>query len=192
MCFNLNRHYRTDTNRLATGTGTKRRASVIAVWNLILICADLHQALLGGRGGFSRKIIVTRNTRQQNKIEAQYETGYFHWGEDNINGLMEKIKRSILRLSMNELKGYFTNETNGAVIFEYHDKMPLKIGYKEKGVCEMPDAVVRHGPYISKGVIMMPSYVNIGPYLEKGSMLDTWSPLAAVLRSVKTFTSQAV
>ncbi|MGB6268743.1 MAG: 2,3,4,5-tetrahydropyridine-2,6-dicarboxylate N-succinyltransferase, partial [Olleya sp.] len=55
-------------------------------------------------------------------------------------------------------------ETLEAGIFEYHDKIPLKRGYKEKGIRVVPNAVARHGSYISAGTILMPSYVNIGAY----------------------------
>src|SRR5690606_21905378 len=53
-------------------------------------------------------------------------------------------------------------ETLEAGIFQYHDKMPLKRGYAEKGIRVVPNAVARHGSYISAGTILMPSYVNIG------------------------------
>jgi 2,3,4,5-tetrahydropyridine-2-carboxylate N-succinyltransferase len=46
--------------------------------------------------------------------------------------------------------------------FEFHDKMELKTGYEQKGVRVVPHAVARYGAYLSKGVILMPSYVNIG------------------------------
>ena len=46
--------------------------------------------------------------------------------------------------------------------FEFHDKIPLKSGYKEKGIRVVPHAIARYGAYISRGVIMMPSYINIG------------------------------
>ena len=64
-------------------------------------------------------------------------------------------------------------------IFEYHDKIPLKTGYKEKGIRVVPHAVARYGAYISKGVIMMPSYVNIGAYVDEGSMVDTWATVGS-------------
>ncbi len=64
-------------------------------------------------------------------------------------------------------------------IFEYHDKIPLKKGYKEKGVRVVPHAVARHGAYISKGTILMPSYVNIGAYVDEGSMVDTWATVGS-------------
>jgi 2,3,4,5-tetrahydropyridine-2-carboxylate N-succinyltransferase len=70
-------------------------------------------------------------------------------------------------------------ETLEAGIFEYHDKIPLKTGYKEKGIRVVPNAVARHGAYISSGVIMMPSYVNIGAYVEEGTMVDTWATVGS-------------
>ena len=70
-------------------------------------------------------------------------------------------------------------ETLEAGIFEYHDKIPLKKGYKEKGIRVVPNAVARHGAYISAGVIMMPSYVNIGAYVDEGTMVDTWATVGS-------------
>lgn len=70
-------------------------------------------------------------------------------------------------------------ETMEAGIFEYHDKIPLKTGYKEKGIRVVPNAVARHGAFISKGVIMMPSYVNIGAYVDEGTMVDTWATVGS-------------
>lgn len=64
-------------------------------------------------------------------------------------------------------------------IFEYHDKIPLKRGYEEKGIRVVPHAVARHGAYISKGVILMPSYVNIGAYVDEGTMVDTWATVGS-------------
>jgi len=70
-------------------------------------------------------------------------------------------------------------ETMEAGIFEYHDKIPLKRGYKEKGIRVVPHAVARHGAYISKGTILMPSYVNIGAYVDEGTMVDTWATVGS-------------
>lgn len=70
-------------------------------------------------------------------------------------------------------------ETLEAGIFEYHDKIPLKSGYAEKGIRVVPNAVARHGAYISKGVILMPSYVNIGAYVDEGTMVDTWATVGS-------------
>ncbi len=70
-------------------------------------------------------------------------------------------------------------ETQEVGIFEYHDKIPLKTGYKEKGIRVVPHAVARHGSYISSGTILMPSYVNIGAYVDEGTMVDTWATVGS-------------
>jgi 2,3,4,5-tetrahydropyridine-2-carboxylate N-succinyltransferase len=70
-------------------------------------------------------------------------------------------------------------ETLEVGIFEYHDKMPLKKGYAEKGIRVVPPAVARHGAYISAGTILMPSYVNIGAYVDAGTMVDTWATVGS-------------
>ena len=70
-------------------------------------------------------------------------------------------------------------ETQEVGIFEFHDKMPLKTGYKEKGIRVVPHAVARHGAYISGGTILMPSYVNIGAYVDEGTMVDTWATVGS-------------
>lgn len=70
-------------------------------------------------------------------------------------------------------------ETLEAGIFEYHDKIPLKRGYKEKGIRVVPHAVARHGSYISSGTILMPCYINIGAYVDEGTMVDTWATVGS-------------
>lgn len=70
-------------------------------------------------------------------------------------------------------------ETFEVGIFEYHDKMPLKKDYAKKGIRIVPNAVARHGAFISEGVILMPSYVNIGAYVDQGTMVDTWATVGS-------------
>ncbi|GGH02082.1 2,3,4,5-tetrahydropyridine-2,6-dicarboxylate N-succinyltransferase [Polaribacter pacificus] len=70
-------------------------------------------------------------------------------------------------------------ETLEAGIFEYHDKIPLKKNFAEKGIRVVPNAVARHGAYISPGTILMPSYVNIGAYVDEGTMVDTWATVGS-------------
>jgi 2,3,4,5-tetrahydropyridine-2-carboxylate N-succinyltransferase len=62
---------------------------------------------------------------------------------------------------------------------EFHDKIPLKKGYKSKNVRVVPHAVARYGSYIAPGVILMPSYVNIGAYIAEGTMVDTWATVGS-------------
>lgn len=63
--------------------------------------------------------------------------------------------------------------------FVYHDKMKLKTNYKELGVRVVPGASARYGAFLGKGVIMMPSYVNIGAYVDEGTMVDTWATVGS-------------
>jgi 2,3,4,5-tetrahydropyridine-2-carboxylate N-succinyltransferase len=70
-------------------------------------------------------------------------------------------------------------ETSHAGILEFHDKIPLKQNYKELGVRVVPHAVARYGAYIAKGVIMMPSYINIGAFVDSGTMVDTWATVGS-------------
>ncbi|SEK22513.1 2,3,4,5-tetrahydropyridine-2,6-dicarboxylate N-succinyltransferase [Parapedobacter koreensis] len=63
--------------------------------------------------------------------------------------------------------------------FVFHDKMRLKTNYKELGVRVVPHGIARYGAYLAKGVIMMPSYVNIGAYVDEGTMVDTWATVGS-------------
>jgi 2,3,4,5-tetrahydropyridine-2-carboxylate N-succinyltransferase len=70
-------------------------------------------------------------------------------------------------------------EVHEVGIFEYYDKIPLKTGYRTKGVRVVPHAVSRYGAYIAPGVVMMPSYVNIGAYVDEYTMIDTWATVGS-------------
>src|SRR5262249_36687855 len=63
--------------------------------------------------------------------------------------------------------------------FEYHDKIPLKRNYDELGVRVVPPAVARYGAYLAPGVVMMPSYVNIGAWVGPRTMVDTWATVGS-------------
>ncbi len=63
--------------------------------------------------------------------------------------------------------------------YEYHDKVPLKTNYAEQGVRVVPPAVARHSAYLERGVIMMPSYVNVGAWVGSGTMVDTWATVGS-------------
>lgn len=63
--------------------------------------------------------------------------------------------------------------------FEFHDKIPLKKNYAEKGVRVVPHAIAREGSFVASGVILMPSYVNIGAYVDSGTMVDTWATVGS-------------
>ena len=63
--------------------------------------------------------------------------------------------------------------------FEYHDKIPLKRDYERLGVRVVPPAVARYGSFLSPGVVMMPSYVNIGAWVGPRTMVDTWATVGS-------------
>lgn len=63
--------------------------------------------------------------------------------------------------------------------FEYADKIPLKSDYMNRGVRVVPGAQARWGSYQAPGVVMMPSYVNIGAYVGENSMVDTWATVGS-------------
>ena len=63
--------------------------------------------------------------------------------------------------------------------FEFHDKIPLKKNFAEAGVRVVPHAIARYGCYLEKGVIMMPSYVNLASYVGSGTMVDTWATVGS-------------
>ena len=114
---------------------------------------------------------------------------------DAIRTIIEELDKGIKRVAEPTANGWIVNEwIKKAVIlyfpiqkmrlievgpFEFHDKMELKSGYDKLGVRVVPPAVARYGAYLSKGVIMMPSYVNIGAYVDEGTMVDTWATVGS-------------
>ncbi|MCK9290576.1 MAG: 2,3,4,5-tetrahydropyridine-2,6-dicarboxylate N-succinyltransferase [Bacteroidales bacterium] len=63
--------------------------------------------------------------------------------------------------------------------FEFHDKIPLKRHYKQMGVRVVPHAIARYGSFLDEGAILMPSYINIGAWVGKHSMIDTWATVGS-------------
>jgi len=115
--------------------------------------------------------------------------------QDAIQEVVAQLDKGLLRVAERENDRWKVNEwIKKAVIlyfpsmkmevievppFEFHDKIPLKTGFKEKGVRVVPQAIARYGAFLSKGVILMPSYVNIGAYVDEGTMVDTWATVGS-------------
>ena len=115
--------------------------------------------------------------------------------QDTIRKVVDLLDQGKLRVAEPTNKGWKVNEwIKKAVILyfpiqkmetlqagplEFHDKIPLKNKYKDKGIRVVPHAVSRHGAYISEGVILMPSFVNIGAYVDSGTMVDTWATVGS-------------
>jgi 2,3,4,5-tetrahydropyridine-2-carboxylate N-succinyltransferase len=70
-------------------------------------------------------------------------------------------------------------ETSEAGPFEYHDKLPLKRDYAHLGVRVVPPATARYGAHLEPGVVLMPSYVNIGAWVGNDTMVDTWATVGS-------------
>lgn len=118
----------------------------------------------------------TETTNAIREVIELLDNGKLRVAEPTENGwqVNEWVKKAVVM--------YFPiqkMETWEAGIFEYHDKMELKRNYAEKGIRVVPPAVARYGAYVSKGVIMMPSYVNIGAYVDEGTMVDTWATVGS-------------
>ncbi len=68
---------------------------------------------------------------------------------------------------------------------QYYDKVPLKFAdytpeqFQQEGMRVVPNAVARKGSYIGKNVVLMPSYTNIGAYVDDGTMVDTWATVGS-------------
>ncbi|MFK8045101.1 MAG: 2,3,4,5-tetrahydropyridine-2,6-dicarboxylate N-succinyltransferase [Crocinitomicaceae bacterium] len=125
-----------------------------------------------------RNLLQNKETRDAiNTVIASIDSGELRVAEPLTNGdwqVNEWVKKAVVM--------YFPirqMETIEVGPFEFHDKMALKTGYKEKGIRVVPHAVARYGAYISAGVIMMPSYVNIGAYVDEGTMVDTWATVGS-------------
>ena len=125
----------------------------------------------------NRELLTETSTIEAiRKVIALLDEGTLRVAEPTTDGwqVNEWVKKAVVL--------YFPIQKMEALevgIFEYHDKIPLKTGYKEKGIRVVPHAVARHGAYISAGTILMPSYVNIGAYVDEGTMVDTWATVGS-------------
>ena len=137
-------------------------------------------------------------TDLKNKIEAAWENRTLLKEADTIEAVKEilaLLDAGKLRVAEPTENGWQVNdwikkgvilnfpiakmETFNAGPLEFHDKMPLKKNYAELGVRVVPHAIARFGAFLSKGVIMMPSYVNVGAYVDSGTMVDTWATVGS-------------
>jgi 2,3,4,5-tetrahydropyridine-2-carboxylate N-succinyltransferase len=112
-----------------------------------------------------------------------------------IKSIIEQLDKGEIRVASNNNGVWTVNEwVKKAVIlyfpimqmhtievgpFEFHDKIPLKSGYANLGVRVVPHGIARYGCFLEKGVILMPSYVNIGAYVGAGTMVDTWATVGS-------------
>jgi 2,3,4,5-tetrahydropyridine-2-carboxylate N-succinyltransferase len=70
-------------------------------------------------------------------------------------------------------------ETTDVGPFEFADRLELKHDFSAAGVRVVPGASARRGSFLDRGVVMMPSYVNIGARVGAGTMVDTWATVGS-------------
>lgn len=115
--------------------------------------------------------------------------------QDAINETVKMLDEGNLRIAEKQEGEWIVNEwVKMAVIlyflirkmkktevgpFEFYDKIDLKQGYEQIEARVVPHAIARYGSFLNKGVVMMPSYVNIGAYVDSGSMIDTWATVGS-------------
>ena len=74
---------------------------------------------------------------------------------------------------------------------QYYDKVPTKFAsttlkeFQSAGVRVVPPATARRGSYIASDTVLMPSYVNIGAYVDSGTMVDTWATVGSCAQICK-------
>ena len=114
---------------------------------------------------------------------------------ERVNELIDALDRGEVRVAEPADGGWRVNgEVQEAILeyfrlrelepqevgpFEYLDKIPLKRHYDQLGVRVVPPAVARYGSFLSPGVVMMPSYVNIGAWVGPRTMVDTWATVGS-------------
>ena len=112
-----------------------------------------------------------------------------------IENTILMLDRGLLRVAEPTADGWLVNEWVKMAILlyfriqgmspveagelEFYDKVPTKRNFAKLGIRVVPPAVARVGSYIAPGVIMMPSFVNIGAYVGEGTMIDTWATVGS-------------
>ena len=117
-----------------------------------------------------------------NEVIKKLDNGHFRIAEKNGNDWIvnQWLKKAVLisfRINDNKiLKGPYTS---------WYDKVKGKTvdwnenQWKEAGYRHVPNGTVREGSFIGKGVVLMPSFVNIGAYIDEGTMVDTWATVGS-------------
>lgn len=114
---------------------------------------------------------------------------------DAVKAAVEEVDKGRLRTASPTGNGWQVNEwvkqaillyfavqpmeTFQTTPFEFYDKIPLKKDFKDLGVRTIPGAISRYGAYIAKTVVQMPSFINIGAYVDEGTMVDTWATVGS-------------
>ncbi|CUR53130.1 2,3,4,5-tetrahydropyridine-2,6-dicarboxylate N-succinyltransferase [Buchnera aphidicola] len=126
--------------------------------------------------------ISEKNTKIINKIIQYLNSGKIRVAEKIQKSWQTNqwIKKAVL-LYLSNKKNHLIKTMHDT----YYDKIPLKYTYYDKiqfsqdSVRIVPNATIRFGAFIEKNVIIMPSFINIGAYIGKNSMIDTWATVGS-------------
>lgn len=125
----------------------------------------------------NRELLSSAETKSAiESVVSNLDQGYLRVAEPTASGWVvnEWIKKAvILYFPIRQM------EVNEAGPLEFHDKIPLKRHYSQLGVRVVPAAIARYGAYIARGVVLMPSYVNLGAYIDAGTLVDTWATVGS-------------
>lgn len=119
----------------------------------------------------------SETTKAIREAVAMLDLGQIRVAEPDADGnwkVNEWVKKAVLLYF--PIQGMKTMEAGQ---FEYYDKIPVKTGFEKLGIRVVPQAIARFGSFIARGVILMPSYVNIGAYVDEGTMVDTWATVGS-------------
>jgi 2,3,4,5-tetrahydropyridine-2-carboxylate N-succinyltransferase len=142
---------------------------------------------------------VSVNESPQARIERAFASNDLATGRDEllaaVEATVDQLDRGTLRVAEKVGATWTTNvwvkqaillyfrlrglTTTTVGPFEFHDKVPLKSGFAKAGVRAVPHAICRHGAFLEAGVILMPSYVNIGARVGANTMVDTWATVGS-------------
>ncbi len=145
----------------------------------------------------SMDIALLRSTIEKTSAALEAgDTSVLEHARAAIGSTIDALDRGVIRVAERQADGVWTTHTwiKQAILlyfrimdmqeqhvgpFVYFDKIPLKTNYKELKVRVVPPATARFGSFMEAGVVLMPSYVNIGAYVGAGSMVDTWATVGS-------------
>jgi 2,3,4,5-tetrahydropyridine-2,6-dicarboxylate N-succinyltransferase len=105
-----------------------------------------------------------------------------------VEQVLDDLNKGLVRVAQQHGVGQWTvnqNQVMQAGDLTFFDKVKTKFSHwdeaqiRASGVRVVPPAVARHGAYLGKNVILMPSYVNIGAYVDENTMVDTWATVGS-------------
>jgi len=127
------------------------------------------------KGEVRDAVITTLNALDKGELRVaeKADTGW------QVNQWVKKAVLLSFRLHDNRM---VSNAPAGAA---WYDKVPFKFEgwdeatFREAKFRALPGSIARHGSYIGKNVVLMPSFVNIGAYIGDGTMVDTWATIGS-------------